>query len=68
MALDLEKVALPDSSIADGYAYWNAGAISLPGSVTIPNQEEDRKYLPFVPLVQCRKCMTWLRMRLRRIL
>lgn len=49
MALDLEKVALPDSSIADGYAYWNAGAISLPGSVNIPNQEEDRKYLPFVP-------------------
>lgn len=49
MALDLEKVALPDSSIADGYAYWNAGAISLPGSVIIPNQEEERKYLPFVP-------------------
>lgn len=48
--LKLENVALPDKSIADGYAYWNAGAISLPDSVNIPNQEEERKYLPIVPM------------------
>lgn len=50
MALNLEKVALPDASIADGYIYWNAGAITIPDSVNIPNQEEERKYLPIVPM------------------
>lgn len=48
--LKLENVALPDKSIADGYAYWNAGAIALPDSVNIPNQEEEKKYLPIVPM------------------
>lgn len=47
-ALDVvtSNVATSDKTLSEGYADWTTGAITLPGSTSIPNQDEEDKYYP----------------------
>lgn len=40
------NVVTSDKTLSEGYADWATGAITLPGSTTIPNQDEKDKYYP----------------------
>lgn len=42
----ISNVATSDKILSEGYADWATGVITLPGSTTIPNQDEEDKYYP----------------------